>query len=194
MCKNKYTHAERRQLQPEDEERLESEIPREVIQNNTECESFGEVEEAEHDPVCQPLNVILVARSLNSLEGQVSGECPTDEVRDRGGERIDEMEEGDKSNSANEGVCLWDLCALLKVDKDRVLGKLIKSTRQQHIRGQRRTFNRKKRSAYLLIQLGKVKVGLGLSLLENGVLLYFLRGRHLCIGPRETRQDGQRCK
>lgn len=65
-----------------------------------------------------------MARGLERLEGQVGGERPTDEIGDGGGEGVEEVEEADKEDYADEGIRLGDLRALLKVDKNGVLGEL----------------------------------------------------------------------
>ena len=74
------TYSEGRELEPENEEGLEGEVPWKVIEDDTEAERLDKVEEAKDDPVSQPLNIILRSRCLEGLEGQVGGECPTEEV------------------------------------------------------------------------------------------------------------------
>lgn len=118
------TYAESGELEPKDESGLEGEVPREIVQNGAEGETLEEVEETENDPVRKPLNVILVARGLECLEGQVGRECPTNEVGNGGGKGVEEVEKGDKEDDANKGVRLGDLRALLKVDENRVLREL----------------------------------------------------------------------
>lgn len=65
-----------------------------------------------------------MARGLERLEGQVGGERPADEIGDGCGEGVEKVEEADKEDYADEGIRLGDLRALLKVDKDGVLGEL----------------------------------------------------------------------
>jgi len=55
-------------LKPKDEDSLEGEIPRNVVKNNAEGDAFEEVEKAEYDPVCEPLNIILGSGRLQCLE------------------------------------------------------------------------------------------------------------------------------
>ena len=74
------TYSEGGELEPEDEEGLEGEVPWKVIEDDTESERLDKVEEAKDDPVSQPLNIILRSGCLESLEGQVGGESPTEEV------------------------------------------------------------------------------------------------------------------
>ena len=76
--KAKVTYAESRKLEVKDEEGLECKIPGEVVQHRPQREALGEVEETENDPVCQPLNVIIVTGSLKGLDGKIGGERPTE--------------------------------------------------------------------------------------------------------------------
>lgn len=114
------THAERGQLEPQDEEALEDEIPREVVENDAQREALHKVEEAEDDPVREPLDVVLVPGRLEGLDGHVRGERPADEVRDGAGEGVDRVERGHDDEAADEGVALRDLRALLEGDEQRV--------------------------------------------------------------------------
>lgn len=119
-----WTYAESRELEPHDEGGLEGEIPGEIVEDGAEGKALEEVEETEDDPVRKPLNVILMARGLQRLEGEVGGECPANEVGNGGGEGIEKVEEGDKEDYADEGIRLGDLRALFEVDQDGVLGEL----------------------------------------------------------------------
>jgi len=74
------TNAEGRQLEPKDEDRFECKVPWNIIQNDSECKAFEEIEEAEHDPIRKPLDVILRHGRLESLEREIRGKCPTHEV------------------------------------------------------------------------------------------------------------------
>lgn len=51
--------ASERQLEPHDKQGLEGEIPWNIVENDAQSKAFEEVEETKHDPVCQPLNIIL---------------------------------------------------------------------------------------------------------------------------------------
>lgn len=64
----KLTYSESRELEPDDENSLEGEIPREVVQDYTKCKALGEVEEAKDNPICKPLNIILVSGGLERLK------------------------------------------------------------------------------------------------------------------------------
>lgn len=57
----KRTYASDRELEPEDEDGLEREVPGKVVEDDAEGEGLEEVEEAEDDPVGQPLDVVIVA-------------------------------------------------------------------------------------------------------------------------------------
>jgi hypothetical protein len=67
------THSESRKLKPKDENCLECKIPWEVVEDEAERKAFGEVEEAKDNPICEPLDIILMSRGLQSLEGKISG-------------------------------------------------------------------------------------------------------------------------
>jgi len=51
--------AESGELEPDHEESLEGEVPREVVKDDAESKALKEVEETKHDPISQPLYVIL---------------------------------------------------------------------------------------------------------------------------------------
>lgn len=108
------TYSESGELEPEDEKRLERIVPWEVVEENTEGERLDEGEGTEDHPVSQPLDVIQMTRGFEGLEGQVSGESPTEEVRNRCGERIECVQKEEKTDAANDHVRLGNLSALLK--------------------------------------------------------------------------------
>lgn len=107
------THFEGRQLQPQDKDGLEREIPGEVVEDDAEGKALEEVEEAKNDPVGKPLDVVLGAGRLDGLEREVRGETPADEIGDEGGEGVDEVEDDEKRGSTNDRVGLGHLRALL---------------------------------------------------------------------------------
>jgi len=113
-----------RELEPENESGLDGEVPWNVVQDNAESDALDEGEPAEDDPVCQPLNVVIVTGSLESAEGEVGGEGPTDEVGDGESEGVDEdkADEGDGGDESTVG--LGDLSLLFELDKDGVLAQL----------------------------------------------------------------------
>jgi len=80
--------AEAGELEPDDEDGLEREVPGEVVQDGAESNALEEVEETEDDPVCEPLDVILVAGGLEGLERQDGGNGPTDDVGDGPGQGV----------------------------------------------------------------------------------------------------------
>ena len=57
----KRTYTGDRELEPEDEDGLEDEVPWDVVEDEAEGEGLEEVEEAKDDPVGQPLDVVIVA-------------------------------------------------------------------------------------------------------------------------------------
>ena len=116
------THAESGKLEPEDEDGLEREIPGEVVEDETESEALKEVKEAEHYPVGEPLDVVVLSRGFDSLDGKVSRQAPAEDVRDGGSEGVDSMEDEKQDNATEEGICFRHLGALLKRGQGRVLG------------------------------------------------------------------------
>jgi len=143
--------AEGRKLQPENEGSLEGEIPGNVIEDNAEREPLDKVEEPKDNPVSQPLHVVIVTRALESLEREVGREGPANEVGDWSGKRVHKVEEGAENDCTDEKVALGDLCSLLKVVHNRVLGQLF-------------------------VELSDIVVGVGLSLFEDRMFLNFLLG------------------
>jgi hypothetical protein len=111
-------------LEPDDKDGLEGEVEGKIVQDKSQGEALEEGEETKDDPICQPLHVVLMRRGLKRLEGQIGRETPSDEVGDRSGERVDEDEEGEKSDCANDCVRFGHLSPLLKLVQDRVLGEL----------------------------------------------------------------------
>jgi len=67
------TYAEGWELEPDNKERLEGEVPRNIVEDDTEGEGFEEVEEAKYDPVGEPLYVVMGRGRFNGLERQVGG-------------------------------------------------------------------------------------------------------------------------
>lgn len=63
-------------------------------------------------------------RGLECLEGEIGRETPSDEIRNRCRERIDEYEEGKKSDCPEDGVGLGNLSPLFKMVQDRILCQL----------------------------------------------------------------------
>lgn len=60
-------------MEPDDEDGLEGEVPGEVVQDYTEREALSEVEEPEDDPICEPLDIILVSGGLKALNERNAG-------------------------------------------------------------------------------------------------------------------------
>ena len=81
-----------RKLEPEDEEGLEGIVEGEIVKDGSKGNGFKEIEEAKDDPVCQPLNVVLMAGRLDRLERQISWEEPSNQVGNGGSEGINEDE------------------------------------------------------------------------------------------------------
>jgi hypothetical protein len=111
-------------LQPKDEQGLEREVPREVIQKGTKGKALCKIEEAENDPIGQPLCVIVVSRWLKGLEREVRRKTPSNEIGGGSSEGVDEVKEGEERDSTKKGVCLWYLNTLLQAYEYRILGQL----------------------------------------------------------------------
>jgi len=141
-------------LQPQNEYRLECKVPREVVENHSECNALQEVEEPENDPISEPLNIILMTGAFQGLEGEVAWKGPSNEVRNRCGERVDKVEKGEEKNSADDKVGLWNLSSLLKCVQYWILREFF-------------------------VKLLKVIVRLVLRLDKSRVLLKLLCCRHL---------------
>ncbi len=77
------------ELEPNDEDGLEGEVPGEIVEKSTESKALNEVEEAKDDPVSKPLNVVVVSGRLDSFDGKISRERPTEEVGNRRSEGVD---------------------------------------------------------------------------------------------------------
>jgi len=90
------------ELQPEDKCGLDGEVVRDVVEDGTEGQALKEGEETEDGPVGQPLHIILGSRSLDGAEGEISGECPSDEVGDRESESVDEDGRQEEDSSDEE--------------------------------------------------------------------------------------------
>ena len=53
--------------EPEVADALEGKVPGDAVEDNVEGDRLDKVEEAEEDPVGEPLHVVLVSRGLNCL-------------------------------------------------------------------------------------------------------------------------------
>ena len=110
--------------EPEVADALEGKVPGDAVEDNVEGDRPDKVEEAEEDPVGEPLDVVLVSRGLKGLDGEEGGKGPSDEIRDGGGERVDGVEDSESENGSEEGVALGNLGALLEGVQGRILGEL----------------------------------------------------------------------
>jgi hypothetical protein len=123
------TYTESWELEPKNCDRLDCEVPRDVVQNNAESKRFQKVEESKDDPICEPLDVIMGTGAFNSLEGQVGGDTPTHKVGYRSSKGVERVKEDKKQQSTNNGVRLGNLGALLEIVQDWILGKLMSCVR-----------------------------------------------------------------
>lgn len=174
------TYAELGQLEPEHEDGLEREIPREVVKDDTQGEALQKVEKAEDDPVREPLHVILDTWALDCLEGEISRQAPADEVGDWCSGCVDQKEERKEENRADSSISLWHLSALF----ERVQNRILRQLRHMALSVQRKP---SKKLAYLLVELADIVVGFVGGLLESRMLLNFLRSGHLW--PRDQQEQ-----
>jgi hypothetical protein len=124
LPKKEIAYPEGRELEPENEEGLEGEVPWEVVEDNAEGEGLDKGEGTKDDPISQPLNIILRSRGLESLEGQEGGESPTEEVGNGGSERVEGVENEEERDRADDDVSLGDLSALLESLQGRIVVEL----------------------------------------------------------------------
>jgi len=145
-----------RQLKPEQQDRLQRIVPREVVKNESQCDALLQVDKAKDDPVGEPLDVILRGGAFQGFKGEVGREGPCDKVRDGCSNGVDKVEESKEKDDADSQKRLGYLRVLLK--------------RVQH-----------RELCELLVELVEMVADLGLRLNEHGVLLKLLRCRHLWI-------------
>lgn len=81
-----------RQLEPQKKCGLEREIEREIIQDETEGQSLQKVEKSEHNPIREPLDIIVSSGGFDCSERQKCRKTPADEIRDGKGDGVDEDE------------------------------------------------------------------------------------------------------
>lgn len=122
--KSSGTHASSRELEPEDENGLESVVEGEVVKEDAEGKRLDEIEETKNNPVRQPLDIIFVAGRLECAEAEVGRESPANEVRGGGGEGVDEDKEGAEDGGTEDQHRLGDLHAGLDVIEHRVACEL----------------------------------------------------------------------
>jgi len=142
-----------RELEPENKEGLECIVEWEVVKDWSQGKALEEVEESEYDPIGKPLNVILVLRRLDSLDGKIGRECPANEVGNWSSKSIDKDEESHKSDTASNEGRLGDLSTLLEVVEHGVFSELF-------------------------VELTMIVLCLCRGLLVHRVVLEILRSRH----------------
>lgn len=121
------TYLEGRKLKPDNKDGLEGKVKGEIVQNQPQSKTFEESEETKHNPVRQPLHVILMLRGLERLEGEVGREAPSNKIWDGCCERIDEDEKGEKGYCAENSVGFGNLCLFLNLVQDRIFCQLNKT-------------------------------------------------------------------
>jgi len=188
--KSSGTHASSRELEPEDENGLESVVEGEVVKENAEGKRLDEIEEAKDDPVRQPLDIIFMPGRLERAEAEVGWESPANEVRGGGGEGVDKDEEGAEDGAAEDQRRLGDLHAGLDVIEHRVARQLEQPRHAKAWSAQHTTGKFWKNGAYLFVELGVVVPGLGRGLDVDGVAGDRLRGHDARNSGRSQRSSG----
>jgi len=112
--------------EPDDGKGLEDKVHGDPVEDRSDSEGFSEVQEAEYDPVSEPLLVVVLTRRLDSLDREVSGESPTDQVGYGGGEakHVEEDQDDGRDGKTEDTVCLGNLRSGFNVTEDRVFVKL----------------------------------------------------------------------
>ena len=120
------TYAECWKLQPEKQQCLEYEVPREKVKNHSERNALEEDEESENNPICEPLHIFLAPGSLQCLEGKVGRKGTANEIRSWCSKAIDGQEKGKERDGARDQIILWDLSSLLNFVHKWVLCELLR--------------------------------------------------------------------
>ena len=110
--------------EPEGEEELEGVVEWEPVDGVDQALKDGE--EAENDPVGQPLCIINLASAEEGFEGVVSWDDKAGEVGEDGASEVEEDEEEVEADDSENCVNLWNGGLLLEVVEDWVLGELKK--------------------------------------------------------------------
>jgi len=114
--------AESGQSEPKQENELKGEVEGEPIDNVDKALSNGE--EGKDDPVGQPLGVILLACSEQSVQGIVSRNDEASDVGEKLAAEVENNEEKVEGSDSDDGVRLGNIGRLLDVIKGGVLGQL----------------------------------------------------------------------
>jgi len=112
-----------RKDEPDGEDSLENVVVREPVDGINQV--LEDREATKHCPVGQPLNIISSLRGLQSLQAEVSGKGPSENVAEEAGANVEEDEEGEDAEESDNGVGLRDLSLGLEVVERRVLGQLL---------------------------------------------------------------------
>lgn len=114
--------AEHGQGEPQEEHKLEDEVEGEPVDNVDEA--LDDSEEGEHDPVGQPLGVIIGVVREERIDGIVAGDDETGEVGEKLSAKVEDDEEEVQGAEADGTVRLGNVGGLFNVVQDGVLGKL----------------------------------------------------------------------
>ena len=127
-------------MEPDDEDGLEGEVPREVVQNHPEHEALSEIKQAKDDPICEPLDIILVSGALEGFEREECGKSPANEVGYGASEGVDKVEKSEEEETTKSEISFRHLCPLFKLVQDGIFRELV----VRHDRGELQRCERRK--------------------------------------------------
>lgn len=111
------------QREPQQENELEGEIEGKPV--NDVHKGLNDSKEGEHNPVCQPLRIIMLGSGEEGLEGVVAGNHKTSDVGQKLTAKVEDDEEEIKQDSAENSIGLGNTALSLEVDESRVPAQLV---------------------------------------------------------------------
>lgn len=108
--------------EPHDESELEEVVKREPVGEVQSALKDGQ--ESEADPVGEPLRVVSLANSEESLQGIVGWDDKTSKVGEELASKVEEDQEEIQEADTADNINLGDICLLLKVYEHRIFAKL----------------------------------------------------------------------
>jgi len=111
------------QREPQEEDKLESEVKGEPVNDADKALNHGE--EGEDDPVGQPLRVVGLGRGEEGTERIVGGNGETSEVGQELATEVEDDKEKVEGDEADDSIGLGNRGRLLEVVQSGVFGKLL---------------------------------------------------------------------
>jgi hypothetical protein len=108
--------------EPEEEKELEDKVKWEPVDNVNEA--LGHSEECEHNPVGQPLSIIISVMGEEGGHGVVARDDESSDIGKKLATEVEDNEEEVQGTSANHGIGFGDTGLLLDIVDGRVLGQL----------------------------------------------------------------------